>query len=319
MGKLGGFGNSLASGSIAFFGIVSDFGTCLATTFDSTLGQAREEWLQITTNPEIFPCARYTPSKKGCNPLGDIEPAGDMVLFNSLLCYSGYMPSCTAISESQATDGRWWRSPLHVNAPIRAASGSFSKDHAVGLLLYFVTNHDAEAASKWFDWIVSESRDQFPPVYRVCEKQHCTITPTLYSLMYKVWRYLGLEPSANMKTFKNFATDSDLAVEAGRLNGFELHVKGVMALLLDRLGERPEKLIETIVARQPDNPFFQFLARQNPSGIAENVLTKCKAIARDDYPDNAGNQWSWERDTAENAWETSMGWDCIFMANALLR
>jgi hypothetical protein len=289
-----------------------------AHLFDD-LAQAREKWLEITTNPEIFPCTPYTPSKKGCDPINDIKPAGDMILFNSLLCYSGYEPSCSAVTRSQESSGRWRRSPLHVDGPIIHASGSFSKDHAVGLLLYFVVTHDRENASRWFDWIVAEASPQIPPVLKVCEKQHCTITPTLFSLMYKVWRNLGLKPSKNMEAFKNYATDAGLAAEARQLNGFELHIKGAMALLLSVLGEHPEQLIQTLVSRQPDNPFYQFLARREKGQIIENTLRKCAALSQDDYPNNPGNQWSWERDTAEAAWEHTMGWDCIFMANLLLR
>ncbi|MEZ4743784.1 MAG: hypothetical protein R3B45_15285 [Bdellovibrionota bacterium] len=278
----------------------------------------REQWLDVVLDSSMFPCAPYTPSKKLCHPDDNILPAGDMVLFNALLCQSGYQASCFAVLRSQEASGRWRRSPLHVNKPVHHEAGIFSKDHVLGLLIYFLTTEDRESATKWYSWLENVSPRTFPYAMKVCEKVHCVITPNLFSLMFRVWRELGLRPSSQMSMHRYAANDRSLTLEAKRLSGYQLHLKAVAALLLNLLDERPQHLINLLIKKQPDNPFYQYLAESPKEGVAENMLDKCRVITDESYRENSGHQWSWERDTEEEAWRYSMGWDCIFMANTLL-
>ncbi|MCP4312152.1 MAG: hypothetical protein GY790_12875 [Bacteroidetes bacterium] len=103
-----------------------------------------------------FKCASVTPSKRKCEPNGDIGEANDSVLFNALLCASGELFACDAVKRSQEDSGRWRRSPLHVDGEVIAGSGSFSKDQVVGLLLWAISTPEKEDAkyrlNKWLQW-----------------------------------------------------------------------------------------------------------------------------------------------------------------------
>jgi hypothetical protein len=288
-------------------------------TSEIDLVEQRKQWLSIATDIEFFPCAIVTPSKKDCDPAENISPAGDMVLFNSLLCYSGYQKSCEAIKNSMEASGRWRRSPLHVNKPVVEGSGSFSKDQTLGLLLYFVVTNDSSGAKKWFNWVKKFSSRSFPRVLKVCEKNHCTISPTLFSLMYKVWKKLGLSPSTNMKLFKGQTDESILIAQTKNIKpGYELHLKAVTSVLLNFLGRDLNRLNQTIYNKQKENPFYQYLIKKDFSKIKIDLLDKCKVITSPDYINNRGHQWAWERDTKGKSWENSMSWDCIFMANLII-
>jgi len=118
----------------------------------SELANRMAMWRAYAENPNHNPCAARTAGKRwkaeGNDKICDV---GDMVLFNSLLCYSGDVSACDAVRRSQDNTGRWWRSPMHVDAngnPTNypGSKYSFSKDHTLGVLLYFVTTPDRETA-----------------------------------------------------------------------------------------------------------------------------------------------------------------------------
>lgn len=63
-------------------------------TFRAFVGR-RQVWQAASLDPTLFPCVRplagsaLPATASRCDPAGDITPAGDSVLFNALLCYSG--------------------------------------------------------------------------------------------------------------------------------------------------------------------------------------------------------------------------------------
>jgi hypothetical protein len=110
-------------------------------TFRAFVGR-RQIWRAASLDPTLFPRVRLPAGSalpataSRCDPAGDITPAGDSVLFNALLCYSGGRGGCAAVAASQGPDGRWWRSPLHIGwedlRPGSDSQTSFSRDHVLG-------------------------------------------------------------------------------------------------------------------------------------------------------------------------------------------
>lgn len=360
-------------------------------------------WREHTSDIQQFGCANLFPTKKGCDPLGDIGVAGDSVLFNSLLCYSGEASACRAVRKSQDSSGRFWRSPLHIGGRQIPDSGSFSKDHVVGLLLYFAVSKNRNAAQRWL-WsiqedanlvhrsleigkeigedvareasngaecvgqglpcLVSEYQEDwedlsyeekiacgiitvaFPPagvvcpavvsngkklvksghvprylslyLERVCEEAHCVLTPNLYALMYKTWKYIGLEPSINMKVFRAADGEESMISQIKKVDpGVELHLKAVTALIR-RVTHRgaTSKMIDAIVEKDDKNPFHLYLDNAPLKKIVE-AFAPMLTLTLDDMRANRGHQWTWERDSADEEWRDSMGWDLIFIKNLL--
>lgn len=267
------------------------------------------------------PLCEGFPSKENCDD-------GDATLFNGLLCASGMTLGCASVAGAQGASGQWWRSPRRVDGNV-GQQKSFSRDMALGALLYLAKTSDRDAANRWLDWI----EDNRPcavenPVtggcsvyglHRFCRDDAgtnaCTLTPAIWSLMSDVWQHLGLKLHPNMSQFRtsydDFAPQEAESVELG----YQLHLKGVQAYLKKLLAQESNgsrAVVATLVARQPLNPFFQFLANGYSEALEANYLALC--------PDPDGNgafrkyQWAWERDTAGEAWRESMGWDCLFLA-----
>lgn len=142
----------------------------------------KQLWNRLVQDEELFPCYHISdnlvlPSTEGraCSKNKDasmppsITAAGDSVIFNGLLCYSGDQRGCAAVKASQDPEtGRWYRSPLHVGwedprtglnsdgKPVRQTS--FSRDAALGVLLYLAVTKDKSAAEKWLGWMQSNAQ-----------------------------------------------------------------------------------------------------------------------------------------------------------------
>ncbi len=365
---------------------VSIFNSSISANELAILEKHKSIWKR---NVQEFPCAPYTPSKKNCDPQKDIIPNGDMILFNALLCYSGEQTACDAVKNSQEQSGRWRRSPLHVGKPILHKSGSFSKDHVVGLLLWAISTPQQEEAKsrldKWWQWAKESNSPQRHtqkisnqsyrdlvkgglesmvrkecsggetdvwadawkcvksilgyswehyidiPMARVCEQTHClAYSPGLYHLMSYVWEDLGDTPNyqnnPNMKFFRdNFDGVGYTFTRTKANHGQERYLQVVKAIIYDKLDQNVSKIFEHVKRKQPNNPHYQFLeGNTSYEDIADNLIQKCDSVSQPNYQtDNKGHQWAWQRDdkpdkdTGKYAWENSMGWDCIFIANLL--
>jgi hypothetical protein len=269
------------------------------------------------------PFCESVPSKEHCDD-------GDMTLFTSLLCSSGYELSCKAAKESQASNGRWYRSPRRARTENLGTRKSFSRDMSMGVLVYLVHTKDREAAQKWLQWI-----DQNRPcslekpgggcwvrgLHRVCrddENFTCTITPGLWALMGRVWTHLGLERHEEMKRYEGLDGDMATIETIFTESGYPQHLKGVAVYLKQLLNVDADwrrENAQILVERQPLNPFFRYLLEGPSQAVIDRVYEACPK------PGFQGPyfQWSWERQDENEAWKKSMGWDCIFMHNVLKR
>ncbi|HYX37867.1 MAG TPA: hypothetical protein VE954_32590 [Oligoflexus sp.] len=270
------------------------------------------EILPLTTWRSWAPLCEGHPSKGNCDD-------GDATLFSGLLCLAGEDQGCRAVKAAQDTTGKFWRSPRRVGVE---ASNSFSRDMALGVLAYLVATKDTDAAQSWLQWIDQNSVCQIKlgtvcqlKTWRYCREDsdaRCLITPGMWSMMRRVWEYLGLPLHKEMRT----TGENTLVAEAGQAPlGYALHLKAVIFFLYQKIGKNLPfewDLIHTIAERQPDNLFFQYLQEGSSERLQQSLLALCPREAPGET-----RQWTWERDTAENAQLQSMGWDCIFMGRLL--
>jgi hypothetical protein len=278
----------------------------------------------------------WFPSKM--DSLGNCDD-GDATLFNGLLCSAGIPIACDAVKYSQDTSsGEWLRSPRIMSERYLRPSNSFSPDMALGLQIYSVyVGNDFIRASfhHWLQWIednrpcIGGSEPNcirgLPRFCRDDNEKGCTIRPGDTISLKQTTHYLNIEPPPVLSfTFKGvggrFIQDELLLLDA-KVNqlGYSLHLVGVNIWLARLEGYDSETLhraAEKLYSRQPQNPFFEYLAKGSSDQLKYRVLNLCPT-SQAQIPLNR-SQWAWERADSEQAWKQSMLWDCVFIVRLLL-
>lgn len=93
--------------------------------------------------------------------------------------------------------------------------------------------------------------------------------------------------------------------------GYQCHLISVKALIVKLLGSEFQVVPAILARRDSRNPWFLWLDGQHDK--AERVLLEL------DLEPGQGHQWAWERDSKEQAWHDSMGWDVLFLCKLLSR
>ncbi len=114
---------------------------------------------------------------------------------------------------------------------------------------------------------------------------------------------------------------STFNLKGAQLNdeGYPLHLVATEIFLLRLMGRNDKNLdqsAETLVRRQPQNPFFLFLRDGPTKEVLEKTLALCPSN-QDEINQSRKIQWAWERADSDHASKDSMIWDCIFMAKLL--
>ncbi|MBM4252869.1 MAG: hypothetical protein FJ146_12930, partial [Deltaproteobacteria bacterium] len=147
----------------------------------SSVEESRAHWRSLAPT-----CAGY-PSKADCDD-------GDMTLFGGLICAGGESAGCALVRDAQGPEGQWWRSPRRAGGNL-GQPNSFSRDMAMGVLLYLATTRDTAAAERWLTWIhanrscsVTGPRGKcvVPGVHRFCRDDkdyRCLMTPGNWAMM----------------------------------------------------------------------------------------------------------------------------------------
>ena len=282
-----------------------------------------EEHRQFWLNEVVQYCQGF-PSKENCDD-------GDATIFNGLLCLSGDDRGCDAVKRAQAADGSFWRSPRRVGGGFESRN-SFSRDQATGVIAYLIKTGDREAAQRWVRWIQKNRACSVEkpfgggclvraPTYRFCrneQNQTCTLTPGWWAILGKIYEYLGLEPVSQMKKAGDL-DDKTLVLETKLTEtGYPLHLKASSVLVRQFMGinrNLTRQVAEIIEDKQPDNPYFQYLHYGASHELLDYVLELCPSPG--DSLEFRRFQWAWERDTSSQAWQESMGWDCLFLTNLI--
>ncbi|NBW82712.1 hypothetical protein EBR21_13250 [bacterium] len=203
-----------------------------------------------------------------------------------------------------------WRAPTRVEAD---SINSFSRDMAVGVLAYLVATRDVELAQRWMNWI--EKND-----FRLCAQStdnRCDFTPGFWMLFRDVWEFLGLRTHEKMTA--SVVEDSVMALLQAQFAppGFEMHLAGVNALIRQSMGQKSQTLAslsQMLATRQTRNPFFSYLSLGANREVVRKTIDWCPV----EQP-SARTEWSFERDEIQDSRNRSMGWECVMLANFLVR
>ena len=101
--------------------------------------------------------------------------------------------------------------------------------------------------------------------------------------------------------------------------GFPQHLVAVEVFLYRQLGipkDATAGAAYELARKQPQNPFFAYLAGVSKADLEKLILNECPAT------DAAAaalsrTQWAWERADDVKAWKDSSLWDCIFMGELI--
>jgi hypothetical protein len=114
------------------------------------------------------------------------------------------------------------------------------------------------------------------------------------------------------------ATSNALAAGVGQGAGSASsarHLAGTALLILEKF-KLPDVTLSAAASRlsslQPENPYFEFLARGQSARMLELITNQCQ---HGPDPGNPFFQWSWERPVSSDAAKESMVWDCIFITD----
>lgn len=237
-------------------------------------------------------CEDY-PSKDNCNS-GD-GLAGEL----GFLCAVGFAPSCNAVSRSVRDNGQLLRAPNRQDTEDTA-----SRDQLFGFLAAQLSEEN-----RWLD-VKRFIKDNG----RICldaTDNRCEMTPVAHALLGYTHAHLGYVRDFTM-LINALIFDKTLFTQSiGVPTGYELNLTVEAAWLAYRMNR------ETIVSfeaarnaylRQPGNPWFCV--------VVEGADESCAQLALALWPDEpeVKDQWTIARDTTDDAWQRSTGWEWLFVA-----
>jgi hypothetical protein len=227
---------------------------------------------------------------------------GDAMLWAGLMTSVGYKEPIEGIKMCQTSDGRLWRSPNRVN---NQPKNSFSRDMALGFILYFQATQDHDMADKWVSYILREG--SLFPAAQSSDNRHM-ITPALWWLM----SYAGMRVPAKYR-YTRFMFNSYNKLELlFTPRGYQRHLKAVSALIMAKhMGKRDTFYGKFLIKQDPENPFFQWLAGDFCTRNYVDLNEKIKV----EWVSSLGNgsQWAWERSDDEEAHKDAMGQEFDFI------
>jgi hypothetical protein len=290
-----------------------------------------------TESGHNFPSKERSPDSSNPSRCDD----GDMTLFNGLLCASGDSRGCDGVRLAQAKDGRWWRSPRRIGMDSSNGKNddSFSPDQALGVMLYATTAKERSVFERWLSWI-DDNRPCLVnfggkcllsgwPRYCTDDQadKRCTLRPIDCAALEIAGQNLSASNGALCKkVLAEFQINTDFFIPIDQLSagaalvndvGYPMHLAAIEIYLVELNGLASEASrfgAQFLALREPQNPFFRFLAEGKTQRVIDLVLSVCPSPSA---PSLSKTQWAWERAASEKAWQNSMYWDCIFMANLL--
>jgi hypothetical protein len=225
---------------------------------------------------------------------------GDSMLWAGMMQAVGDRRSTVGIKMCQSEDGRLWRAPSRVN---NQPENSFSRDMALGFILYVQATGDYAMVDKWTAYI-KKTRGLFP-ANESTDSRHL-VTPALWWCM----SYAGIKVPLIYRLTRSLLKPYNRLELKFTPGGYQIHLKAVQALILAIYeGKRDKKFGEMLLQREPRNPFFMWLAG-NTTGALE--MSKHFKTIHDQNP-GEGTQWAWQRTNSEKAWKDSCGWDFLFI------
>lgn len=231
---------------------------------------------------------------------------GDIMMYSGLLCLSGEEIGHQTVLRSVDETGRAWRSPRRINN--EPEGNSFSRDMLSGMLGCIIKHKDKELAQRFWAYTQSIGGKLCPDA----TDNKCTMLPTTLGLLKQVWTYIGLEPTTAMK-LGGVIDDIGLLAQSQTRDGYELDLSVIHIFLrqrMDTYNSVLKKAAQIASERQPENPWFELVY----NGKTEKFIDLFLAQAPEEKPLRQF-QWSITRNTAEQSWKDSMGWEFKFLYN----
>ena len=236
-------------------------------------------------------CEDY-PAKENCSD-GDAMAHGI-----GYLAAMGFEPSKRAVIES-VKDGRVYRSPYRNDT-----EDAFSRDQMLGFI--------ASQLSGEKQWLsVKRKTLEAKNLCEVSTDGRCKLTPTIYGLIGQMHTFLGY-PATPFLWWQDLWWDSLLTAQSGTVPlGYQLNLVVNAAWIAYKTGNETRSTYlaaKNAYLRQPMNPWFCV--------VVKGADEECARLALSIWPDEPQHktQWSFERDTAENAIQFSMGWEWLFLS-----
>lgn len=225
---------------------------------------------------------------------------GDSMLWAGLMMAVGATKPAQGIQMCQTPDGRLWRAPSRVN---NDPKNSFSRDMALGFILYVQATGDYKMADKWTAYI-KKTRGLFP-ANESTDTRHIA-TPTLWWAM----SYAGIKVPWYYRLTRSLLRPYNKFELKFTPRGYQTHLKAITALILAiHDGKRDREFGEVLSKLEPENPFFMWLAGNTTLAL---IQSDCLEYMHNQNP-GAGTQWAWQRTDSEEAWKDSCGWDFLFI------
>lgn len=227
---------------------------------------------------------------------------GDAMLWAGLMTAVGDTKPIEGIKMCQSEDGRLWRSPNRVN---KDTKNTFSRDMALGFILYFQQTQDHEMADKWISYLKKEG--SLFPKEESNDTRHI-VTPALWWLM----SYAGMKVPLVWRLTRFLFTPYQAIELRFTPRGYERHLKAVAAFIMSKAnGKRDTATGKFLIKEDKENPFFQWLSGTSSYSVYRMMMGHKEYWLS--YPYGRGSQWSWERSDNESAWLDAMGQDFDFI------
>lgn len=263
---------------------------------------------------------------------------GDDCLWLGLLSSTKLFYSTIAVFSCQADSashrpGMFYRNPERRATDNVGHSAFFSRDMAHGPLLAFLDTNLSwprirSHAEAWLDWIDKNRACAVKKPkwagggcfargpHRYAPDSRSDITPTMWAIMGRVWRHIGLPLHREMTRWKGADGDASVLEASSVELGYQLHLKAVQAyikLMIRQSREYRERVAKICYDRQPDNLFYKVLSQGRATqGDKERFLEICPNASTFIPSDH----WVWERGIIEV--HKSCGWDFVFLGRLIL-
>jgi len=264
--------------------------------------------------------------------------SGDDVLWNGLLATVGYARSQSQVECSQAQGGEkragmWYRNPLRRSNDNEGHAHYFSRDMSLGVLLMFASSNAGgldSSSALWLDYVNKNRACSVKkpawmgkgclvrsPMYRFSpDDDRSNITPSLWSIMGRVWASKGLPLHSCMQDFAG--ADGDVSIASADIVpvGYQLHLFAVQAYLKIILGQSAAirtRIAEICYIRQPDNLFYKLIYQE---GVFADDLDLFLGRCPNPSTFTPADYWLWEKSDQDPKY--SCGWDWVFLGKLLL-
>lgn len=270
---------------------------------------------------------------------------GDDMLWLGLLSTVGLGEAKQAVYHCQNPHtGQFYRSALRKLTDNEGFDWMFSRDMAIGVLLYYASSpastHAGHSAEKWLEYMEEIravmckvfGKKYYNPInggYRYAKEKNgdkrSDVTPVMWALMGRVWRDKGWPLHKYMEKCKGADGDASVISAETVPLGFQLHLCACQAYLKMILGQSREyssKVVTTCVLREPSNIFYRVLHYLVFEEVAALKALYASFMHHCPTHDNfkPRHYWLWEKSYVTKAIEEGKycGWDWYLVGKMIL-